>query len=222
MGAVVWQLNDCWPVTSWAAVDGDGRAKPLLYAIQHGYRPRLVTIQPRESGLAAIVHNDSGDAWSGDLLLERRGFDGAVLASSTVPVAIAARGAQTVTIPVDVATASSESSELLVASLGSERALWFFVEYRDSALAPAQLETVVEPVETGYAVTVTAHTLVRDVALLVDRLDPAAVVDEQLVTLLPGESHTFTVATTAVIADERFADPTVLRSANQLLAVLAR
>ena len=84
------------------------------------------------------------------------------------------------------------------------------------------LSSVVEPVETGYAVTVTAHTLTRDLTLLVDKLDPAAVVDDQLVTLLPGESHTFTVATTAIIADADFAEPTVLRSANQLLAVLAR
>ena len=126
------------------------------------------------------------------------------------------------TIPVDVATASSESSELLVASLDSERALWFFVEYRDSALAPASLDLRVEPVETGYAVTVSAATLARDVTLLVDKLDPAAVVDDQLVTLLPGESHVFTVVTTATLTEADFADPTVLRSANQLLAVLAR
>ena len=33
-GRVVWQLNDCWPVTSWAAVDGDGRRKPLWYALR--------------------------------------------------------------------------------------------------------------------------------------------------------------------------------------------
>ena len=36
-GSIVWQLNDCWPVTSWAAVDGDGRAKPLLYALRQAY-----------------------------------------------------------------------------------------------------------------------------------------------------------------------------------------
>ena len=39
----------------------------------------LVTVQPRESGLAAVVHNDSATEWSGDLLLERRDFDGTVL-----------------------------------------------------------------------------------------------------------------------------------------------
>ena len=39
MGAIVWQLNDCWPVTSWAAVDGDGRRKPLWYALRRAYAP---------------------------------------------------------------------------------------------------------------------------------------------------------------------------------------
>ena len=29
-GAIVWQLNDCWPVTSWAAIDGDGRPQAAL------------------------------------------------------------------------------------------------------------------------------------------------------------------------------------------------
>ena len=28
-GTVLWQLNDCWSVTSWAALDGAGRRKPL-------------------------------------------------------------------------------------------------------------------------------------------------------------------------------------------------
>ncbi len=38
-GAVVWQLNGCWPVTSWAAVDGDGPEKPLFFAIRNSFAP---------------------------------------------------------------------------------------------------------------------------------------------------------------------------------------
>jgi hypothetical protein len=47
MGSIMWQLNDCWPVTSWAAVDGDGRKKPLWYAMRDAYADRLLTLRPR-------------------------------------------------------------------------------------------------------------------------------------------------------------------------------
>jgi beta-mannosidase len=40
----------------------------------------------------------------------------------------------------------------------------------------------------GYDVEVRAHTLVRELCLLADRVAADAVVDDQLVTLLPGES----------------------------------
>lgn len=53
---------------------------------------------------------------------------------------------------------------------------------------------------SAYRVEVTARTLLRDLALFPDRLDPADEVDEMLVTLLPGESTVFRV-TGAVIED---------------------
>ncbi len=43
------------------------------------------------------------------------------------------------------------------------------------------------------AVTVTARTLVRDLLLQADRLDPGARADRGLVTLLPGEQVTIGV-----------------------------
>jgi beta-mannosidase len=33
-GALVWQLNDCWPVTSWAIVDSSTAPKPAYYTIK--------------------------------------------------------------------------------------------------------------------------------------------------------------------------------------------
>jgi beta-mannosidase len=43
-GALVWQLNDCWPVTSWAIVDSSGTPKPAYYTIKRALEPITVNI----------------------------------------------------------------------------------------------------------------------------------------------------------------------------------
>lgn len=39
MGSLYWQLNDCWPVASWASVDSNGRYKALHYEARRFYQP---------------------------------------------------------------------------------------------------------------------------------------------------------------------------------------
>ena len=41
-GALVWQMNDCWPVTSWAIVDYFLRPKPAYFTIARELRPFTV------------------------------------------------------------------------------------------------------------------------------------------------------------------------------------
>ena len=41
-GALVWQMNDCWPVTSWSIVDYFLRPKPAYFAIARELRPLTV------------------------------------------------------------------------------------------------------------------------------------------------------------------------------------
>lgn len=222
MGSVVWQLNDCWPVTSWSAVDGDGHAKPLLYALQNSYADRLVTIQPRgdvEGGeLAVVVVNDDARPWEGDVVIRRLGFDGRAMASVTVPVSVAPRGTATVVVPRDVGQSDDPRAQVLVASLGHARATWFFTEPRDSALRMPELS--IESVRTaaGARVRITTDVLVQDLALLVDKVHPDAVVDRMLVTLLPGESVTFDVTAPVALDLEALSDPRVVRHANELVA----
>lgn len=44
-GALVWQLNDCWPVTSWAIVDYYLRRKPAYYAMARVLAPISVGVR---------------------------------------------------------------------------------------------------------------------------------------------------------------------------------
>ncbi|PSS38124.1 hypothetical protein PHLCEN_2v31 [Hermanssonia centrifuga] len=43
-GALVWQLNDCWPVTSWSLADYFLRPKPVYYTIARELKPISVGI----------------------------------------------------------------------------------------------------------------------------------------------------------------------------------
>jgi beta-mannosidase len=43
MGAIYWQLNDCWPVTSWSSIEYTGRWKALHYAARRFNAPALVS-----------------------------------------------------------------------------------------------------------------------------------------------------------------------------------
>lgn len=45
MGAIVWQLNDCWPVISWSSIDYCGRWKALHYMEKRFFAPLMISCQ---------------------------------------------------------------------------------------------------------------------------------------------------------------------------------
>jgi beta-mannosidase len=223
-GTILWQLNDCWPVVSWAAVDGDGRLKPLWYALRAAYADRLLTFQLDEpEGAVLAFVNDSDTPYSGSVVVSRRDFEGNVLDEHQVELDVAARAVQRVRLPASVCAPADRTAELLVADVLDgdpvPRALGYFAEDVELALPQASYGVVVEPSDDSVVVEVTARTLLRDLTLLTDRLAPDAVVDEQLVTLLPGETKRLRVhlPSGGEVSPAALTAP-VLRTANDLVA----
>jgi beta-mannosidase len=220
MGTIVWQLNDCWPVTSWAAVDGDGRRKPLWYALRRAYADRLLTVQPADDGLALVAVNDGPDHWRTPVTVTRLTLTGEPGAETMLDLDVPPQSAATVPLPAELATADQPHRELLLAeAVGTaQRAFWFFAEDRDIPYPSAGYEAVAESAvgATGHVtrVRVTARTILRDLVLAADRLDPTAEVDDNLVTLLPGETITFTVHSAEPLDPTALTAPPVLRCVN--------
>lgn len=62
MGSIYWQLNDCWPVASWASVDYNGRWKALHYGAKRFYARFMATACEKEEFSTEIdyyIHNES-------------------------------------------------------------------------------------------------------------------------------------------------------------------
>jgi beta-mannosidase len=205
-GTIVWQLNDCWPVTSWAAIDGDGRAKPLYHELKRVYADRLLTLQPTPEGLVLAAVNQSAEPWDTTVTLRRLEADGTTLHEGTIDVAAGPRSVVRLAVPEVLAPAERSAKEFLVADAdadtgvdsgsGGLRALHFPVPDKDFAYPAPRYDIALEPVpgrRDRVDVVVSARTLVRDLLLQADRLGPAAACDGGPRTLLPGERTRFRV-----------------------------
>ena len=216
-GAIVWQLNDCWPVTSWAAVDGDGRRKPLWYAMKHAFADRIVTVQPRGTDLVAALVNDTDEPWTGQVGAARTTLGGTVLAASDPEsVTVAPRSVALVPLTGELVAVTEPAREVLVVTLGEARGMHTWAESKDLELAPSPVRTTVTAEHGGYRVDVTATSLARGVTLLADRLDPDAQVDEQVVDLPAGATAVFHV-TSRGLDQEALTSRPVLRTENDLV-----
>ena len=95
MGAVVWQLNDIWPVASWASIDYYGRWKALHYAEKRFFAPVMISCeevgelserpycilekQECEKSIRIHVANETTEEISGEVRVFLRDSEGVVL-----------------------------------------------------------------------------------------------------------------------------------------------
>jgi beta-mannosidase len=215
-GAIVWQLNDCWPVISWSAVDGDGRRKPLWYALRRAFADRLLTVQPGPDGLDLVAVNDTDTDWISQPFASRVRFTGEPEAKALLDLAVPPRSTVRLRLPDEITRPDNPAAELLTVADGAPPVRYFFAE--DVALSLPNPRYGVKITETAdeLEVTVVAGTLLRDLALFPDRLNPRSTVDDMLITLLPGESATFRIRNASALDWTALTTPPVLRCANDL------
>ncbi len=82
MGTLIWQLNDCWPVASWASLDYFGRWKALHYAARRFYAPVLLSVLDEGSSMSIHVTNDLRERWQGLARWSLQTIGGEVLAQA--------------------------------------------------------------------------------------------------------------------------------------------
>ena len=67
MGAITWQLNDCWPVISWSGLDYYGRWKAQQYYSKHFFDPVLLSVNEEGEKADIYVANDTFQTVTGTI-----------------------------------------------------------------------------------------------------------------------------------------------------------
>lgn len=122
MGAIYWQLNDCWPVASWASIDYYGRWKGLHYAAKRFFAPLLASCVTEGQTARMYVTNDSPEDFTGELVCQLLNARGEVLRREQLSVTCAALSAQEVglidfTEQFDASTLHPEDERLVAFTL---------------------------------------------------------------------------------------------------------
>lgn len=104
MGTVVWQLNDIWPVASWAGIDYYGRWKALHYAEKRAFAPIMISCEetgelserpycidepaPIEKAARLHVANETMEQVRGTVTWELRAPDSSILLSGEKGISV--------------------------------------------------------------------------------------------------------------------------------------
>jgi beta-mannosidase len=88
MGTLYWQLNDTWPVCSWAGLDHGGNWKLLHHMAARFYAPVMVTAVPKDGGIELRAVNDRAETVTITVTANAAAMDGSVrkLGEATVTV----------------------------------------------------------------------------------------------------------------------------------------
>lgn len=111
MGAIIWQLNDIWPVASWASIDYYGRWKALHYAAKRFFAPVMISAEeegelsqnpkineyhpaPLEKSFRLNVCNETLLDVTGEVVWALRTPDGAIVRQNQQTLTIPAMSAR--------------------------------------------------------------------------------------------------------------------------------
>lgn len=206
MGSLYWQLNDCWPVASWASIDYYGRWKALHYYARRFYDDVLISPYLHDNKIDVYAVSDHLQPISASIHTRLLDFSGKVLLDQNKDVQLPAQSSavySTIDKSEWAAKADPRHSffvfDLQVDEKRVSRNLVFFDVTHSLELPVApRIETTIGNNKPGtYALTLQSTQLARNVAVSFGDLDVE--IEDNYFDLLPNEPITIHVKSSAAL-----------------------
>jgi len=205
MGGLYWQLNDCWPVASWASIDYYGRWKALHYYARRFYDDVLVSPFLHDDKVDVYVVSDKLRPLSGTIHTRLLDFSGRSLLEQSKDIQIPAQSSAIYLTfdKADLAAKADPHRSFLVFDLEvagkrvSSNLIFFDVAHNLDLPVMPQIKTALGNTGGDYTLTLESSQLARGVYISFGDLDVES--SDNYFDLLPGESAAVTLKSTATI-----------------------
>ncbi|RCX18229.1 beta-mannosidase [Fontibacillus phaseoli] len=198
MGTLYWQMNDCWPVASWAGMDYYGRWKALQYIVRRSFREVMLSVDGSLApGANLVIHavSDLQEELQAKLRLALYDFDGKLLAEQLHNVNLGADSATVVhRLPsADLLDGHDRKSAVLHVSLeaGDGQVMAnrhvYFERSRELVLPDAAITVTEVSGKGGSTFTLQADKLARQVWL---QAEEEGIFTDNFFDLIPGQPVT--------------------------------
>ncbi len=177
-GVLYWQLNDCWPVASWASIDYFGRWKAAHYSSRRFFNPVLLSPEDTKERMGIFVSNDAVEPWTGQLRWSLETLAGERLAGGETDLIVEPRSTKELQA-LNVAGQMTDEQlrqTILVADLwqGDEQvqtAIATFVPTKHLSLQDPRIGVEMQHADRHLTFQLQARSLARFVELAVDGTD---------------------------------------------------
>ncbi len=199
MGSLYWQLNDVWPVASWASIDFQNNPKGLYYIVKKAFNPIIVVPSNFKNDFMVNVVSDSREAFKAKMEMKILDFSGKQLWSKSIQVNMTANTSTEFfktttkelvnkldTTRIVFSVKLVQGNKLLASNL------CYFSSPKDLKLQKPVITKLITVSDQRYSIMLTSDKLVKDLYL---DTDEKGLFSDNYFDLLPGEKVTVSFKT---------------------------
>lgn len=203
MGTLYWQLNDCWPVTSWSTIDHNNIFKAAHYQVKRSYKDVILSIAESNDSIHIYAISDlTHKIEKAELGLSLYNFEGNVLWSNFNPIQIESNSSAIIFSIEKNKIKEFNSNEIYLkseltiqdGSIGTTSNIHFFNKPKDLKLKPANYtftegDCKQDHSEATQCFTIKTDILIKNAMISIDGIDLN--LSDNFSDILPNEPKTY-------------------------------
>ncbi len=196
MGTLYWQLNDCWPVTSWSSVDYYNNWKASHYEVKRAFQNILVSIEEKENKCDIYIVSDLQKSADGMLRMKLFNLKGDLLWSKELLVHVDSNSSKVFYQFEKSILKNYNLNEVVLKSSFTHmegkyteyKASHYFVKPKELFLQKAKVSFSLSEADHHQSIVVSSSVFVKDVFISIK--GESVNLSDNYFDLLPGEIKT--------------------------------